>query len=122
MLALQKIGLLILLLLQGLMPCAAAQVADDVKDYAAVHTLGQTSDDTPTWQDLGLKDLLAAPGTSSVEAPQSASHHITTHPGRSCATHTSACPVHTHYTLIHQPLLASRPCDYYIYFLYRLRL
>lgn len=117
---LRKLLMLTLLLTMPgyLVPLRActAQPACSQNDY----TLGQTREDIPTWQDLGLKDLLASASESTVEAPQSTAHHTVptahrSHDGQSVliVEHRLAHAVHA---------LPTRAIDYYIYFLYRLRL
>ena len=57
---------MMLLAVGGLRLVPSASAAESVAD-PIVYTLGQTHDDTPPWQDLGLEDLLV-----------SANHHAMT--------------------------------------------
>lgn len=111
--------LTLLLTMSGcMMPLRAceAQPVGGQNDYI----LGQTREDVPTWQDLGLRDLLANASENTVEVPQSAAHHTApiahrSHDGQNIllAAHRLARTVCA---------LPTRAVDYYIYFLYRLRL
>lgn len=85
-------------------------------------TLDATHDDIPTWENLGLEDLLAPATECSMAAPQSVPAHsggAATH----CCTHfASLLSIPVTRQLHPQPRRTCRSNDYYLYFLYRLRL
>mgnify|MGYP003294083004 CR=1 FL=1 len=80
------------------------------------YALGRTADDTPSWQDLGLEDLLVNANESTVVVvPQTLSSHQTNN-----AWHAASASSPTQRR---QPVtIPERSNDYYLYFLYRLRL
>lgn len=81
----------------------------------AFSTVGQTHEETPAWQDLGLEDLLACTGQSVLPAAQ------TPHSGGSVSAHQEPSAPRLRIQNRRLPLLP-RANDYYLFFLYRLRL
>lgn len=108
------LALMMLLAVGGLRLVPSASAAESVAD-PIVYTLGQTHDDTPTWQDLGLEDLLVSANGSSAEVSQSSTG---SHTGQEWHAVCNTLP-HRHSFC---KALPTRANDYYVYFLYRLRL
>lgn len=98
---------------------AAPVLADE---SAQAHSLDATRDDVPTWESLGLEYLLTPPSQSSVTAPQSAPAHSGGSAHRGAESPAAAQPLPATRQLHPQPPRPSRANDYYLYFLYRLRL
>lgn len=84
--------------------------------------LEATHNDTPSWEELGLEDLLIAPIQTSWSAPQNASTHFGSAYQRMLLAATSAFPSPVGRKLHSHPLHTHQSNDYYLFFLYRLRL
>lgn len=105
--------LMMLLLLCSLPRTLSAMPAQ--AESAVTHTLGQTQDDMPTWQDLGLEDLIVNANECPAPVSQSLSgHHAESNESRPGTLLARPRP--------HPVVLPARANDYYLYFLYRLRL
>lgn len=105
--------LMMLLLLCSLPRILSAMPAQ--AESAVTHTLGQTQDDMPTWQDLGLEDLIVNANECPAPVSQSLSgHHAESNESRPGTLLARPRP--------HPVVLPARANDYYVYFLYRLRL
>lgn len=102
--------------------CAPLQAAPHQTLSLLAHTLDATHDDSPTWESLGLEDLLVPVTECSMAAPQS----TPAHQGgatQNCGNHYAAMQPFPATRQLHpRPLRVFRPNDYYLYFLYRLRL
>lgn len=112
---LRKLLMLTMLLLSGSLLSTLSAKPVQAASELVTHTLGQTQDDMPTWEDLGLEDLIVNANECPVPVSQSLSgHHAESHGSRPGATvaRPQARPI----------FLPSRANDYYLYFLYRLRL
>ena len=93
------------------------------------HTLGQTRDDRPSWQDVGLQDLLVPGSQNVVEAPHTVasagSNHGSGHGGGLGAYGTEArsqSAMVAQRVAQHTIVLPARASDYYLFYLSRLRL
>lgn len=112
---LRKALLLVLLMISGglHLSLSASPLQPITADNA--YTLGQTQENIPSWQDLGLEDLIVNASEGSVEAPQSFQNLNDEH-----LLHESSVAIPTHNA--RPQALHSRASDYYVYFIYRLRL
>lgn len=104
------------------LPLYATNAPETVQTPLAAHTLEATHDDVPTWESLGLEDVLTPPTECSMSAPQCTPAHHSGSAHHSCASSAAQQPLPATRQLNPQPPRPSRSNDYYLYFLYRLRL
>ena len=113
---------LFFLLLVAFRPTSAQERDLQPVTAAELQRLGATPTDTPSWETLGLEDILAAPSQTSWSAPQSGTSHFGSAHQRTLLLAVSSLPSPLSRRLHPQPLRSSVPNDYYLFFLYRLRL
>lgn len=112
---LRKLLMLTMILLSGSVLSTLSAMPRQAMSDTITYTLGQTQDDMPTWQDLGLEDLIVNANECPAPVSQSLSgHHTETFGSRPWFLASRPQP--------HPVVLPSRANDYYLYFLYRLRL
>lgn len=86
------------------------------------YQLEATPCDIPSWEALGLEDLLTVPSETSWSAPQVAPAHWGSAHQRILFFAAAALPTPVGRHLRPRPLRSPVPNDYYLFFLYRLRL
>lgn len=117
-----RLTVLALLMTAGFLP-NEMQAAPRLTDQSVLsHTLEATHNDSPTWESLGLEDLLTPPNECSVSAPQSAPAHSGGSAHRGAENPAAAQPMPATRRLHREVPRPARSNDYYLYFLYRLRL
>ena len=87
-------------------------------EQSSEQVLGQTDINIPSWEDLGMEDLLANTSESSAETESPVSFNHSPH---SWGTTPTKGPAHSAPAQRGNPL-PHRASDYYVYYLYRLRL
>lgn len=117
-----RLAALLWLAIAGWMPADAYAVPTPAANCTQDHKLEATHDDTPSWETLGLEDLLTPPNQCSVTAPQSAQAHNGGSAHHGAVDPAAARPLPATRQLHHGVPIPTRPNDYYLYFLYRLRL
>lgn len=111
----------LMLALAGCVPLQAAAPRPS-ETPLQTHTLDATRDDSPTWETLGLEDLLAPASECSTAAPQSVPAHYGGTTAHCCAHYAAHQPLPATRKLHSRARRPHRANDYYLYFLYRLRL
>ena len=116
-----RVAFLALWVLAGFRPFAI-QAAPQLSSAAPLtNSLEATNPNIPSWESLGLEDLLVAPNQCSMSAPQTGSAHGGSD-YRGCDAPAAYRPIPVGRHLRPRPQPPTRSNDYYLYFLYRLRL
>lgn len=109
-------------MLVGFRPSSVVAQSVQTDAIPVAQQLEATHNDIPSWETLGLEDLLTVPTQSTVTAPQNGSVHTGSAHHRILDNIVAALPTPVGRHLRPQPLRPYRTSDYYLYFLYRLRL